>query len=645
MPLAAPGIFGLNTELKTQLADPRWALVLQNAVWSDAGRLTLRKGYVNQTTTALGTTPVYALEEFVQADGTVSLVAATDSGAEELRTVTVGESTDGNNQGYDNSASAFSAEDFGSISSDTLSTATITRVIYEADTDGWRVALDGNGTVPDDRFFDSVIIEYVNGATVTLSTFDAGNTGPGVGIVGDEKQWAWGSEANGWEDSQIGQVRDVTFLVDGSSVTLHVSSDDGDSWSDVSGSLESTEARWSFRNFNGDLYATAPGHRVWKYTGTGNFTQIADSPVSNGAFLSAFGRLWVGVDGTTQVKYCGLLDGDDWTSASSGTIDASNAFAAGTDNLTALGAFGATLVLFGKRQILLYVDGQGSEQAVSPDNLYVVDSIEGTGALDQDGITTIGEGDLWFRSEAGVQSLSRVVQDKANPKIDLSRNVRSLIQQLDTAETGAVGSVKLRHDNTRKLAYLVYPTSQKIAVFDTRAPLDDGTYRAAEWTGLPFFSIVVRQSGDVLFGEADGRVSKYTGYRNDGTTAFDMVYASPWTDGGDDAHNREKIVKQFYVTVFGRATLTATLRWAFDFRPLEYVAAFTSEYAASGGEFGAGEFGEAEFAEGHRSRTEKIGGAGHGQFFKAWLTLESTDVDDFLSIQEIGAYVKLGRFV
>jgi len=51
LPLAAPGAFGLNTELKTQVADPRWALVLRNATWNDAGRLTLRNGYVSQTST------------------------------------------------------------------------------------------------------------------------------------------------------------------------------------------------------------------------------------------------------------------------------------------------------------------------------------------------------------------------------------------------------------------------------------------------------------------------------------------------------------------------------------------------------------------------------------------------------------------
>jgi hypothetical protein len=56
LPLVGPGTFGLNTELKTLTADPRWALVLKNLTWDDAGRLTLRKGYVNQTSTAIEVT-------------------------------------------------------------------------------------------------------------------------------------------------------------------------------------------------------------------------------------------------------------------------------------------------------------------------------------------------------------------------------------------------------------------------------------------------------------------------------------------------------------------------------------------------------------------------------------------------------------
>lgn len=422
------------------------------------------------------------------------------------------------------------------------------------------------------------------------------------------------------------------------------STDDGDSWSDISGSLSSTSAKWVFRNFDDKVYATAPGHKVWEYTGAGTFTQIADSPVTNGTLLAAFGRLWAGVDGTQQVKHSGLLDGTDWTSASSGTLDASNAFTQGTDTVTALAAFGATLVLFARNQILLYVDGAGSELGVDPDSLYVVDTIEGTGALEQDTVINIGEGDLWFRSEQGIQSLSRVVQDKVNPKTDVSRHVRTLVQDLATGETGADGAIKAVYSKTRQLALFLYPAGEKILAFDTRGALDDGTYRCAEWTSQPFFSMALRRNGDLLFGLTGGEIAKYTGYRDAGSTAFDLVFATPWTDGGDDNHNRLKVLKGLYLDVFGRETLTAKFRWAFDYRPLEFEADFTSEYDPSGAEWGAGEFGEDEFGDGHRSRRERVGAGGQGRVFKVWLTIESTDVDDFLSLQEIGAYVKLGRF-
>jgi len=757
LPLAAPGAFGLNTELKTQVADPRWALVLQNGTWNDAGRLTLRKGYVSQTSTAMagGALAVHVLHEYLKKDDTRSLIGAVSrEGAESSFTSEVSsfspvieyrfdeasgdllnhgsagssydmealgsptyEVANGDNAG--GSAISFSggSSDDGFVDNTTTAYESITsgaiivafkcgtdargdtifngvnasngfssvKMVVESDGKFSCETLDSGGTaqfkrfstsaIDDDEYHVVVIVQRADGNGFELWIDGAEDTGGSTsGSAFDQwfddvaPGWTWiglgirpGSNGTFGIQEFAGEID--YFVVTATELSeeqieqlsssyesgvpggaLWESTDDGDTWTDVSGSISSTSAKWVFRNFNDDVYATAPGQRVWRYTGSGTFTEIADSPVTNGTLLAAFGRLWVGVDASTQVKYSGLLDGTDWTSASSGTIDAENAFAQGTDQITALAAFGATLVVFARRQFLMYVDGAGSELAVSPDNLYVVDSVEGTGALEQDTVINIGEGDLWFRSEQGIQSLSRVVQDKVNPKTDISRHVRSLVQDLADSETGADGTVKAVYDPRRQFALFLYPTSEKVVLFDTRAPLDDGTYRSLEWTSQPFFSLCRRKNGDLLFGLDGGEVAKYTGYRDAGSTAFDLVFATPWTDGGDDNHNRLKMLKGLYLDVFGRETLTAKFRWAFDYRPLEFSADFTSDYASSGGEYGAGEFGEAEFGDGHRSRREKVGAGGQGRVFKVWLTIESTDVDDFLSIQEVGAYVKLGRF-
>lgn len=431
-----------------------------------------------------------------------------------------------------------------------------------------------------------------------------------------------------------------------------VSTDDGATWSAITGSVSTTTVRWKFVNFQDEVYAAAPGHKVHRYTGSGNLTEIAASPVTNGVILAAFGRIWVGVDASdsSRITYSGLLDGTDWVSTSSGTIDASNAWTQGRDNVQGLAAFGATFVVFGRRHILIYVDGAGSELGVDPDNMYVVDTIEGTGLADRsrDTVVNIGEGDLWFQGPKGIQSLARVIADKTNPLVDVSANVASLITDLRSEQIGAEGNAQAVYSAANDFILLLYPESEIIVMFDTAAgPMEDGTFRAAEWRGLSFYSLCVRQNGDILFGLGAGNVARYEGYRDDGNAEtpieYSMVFGSPWLDGGEQAHSREKIMKNAKVQLVGRETLTGTLRWGFDFRPLEYSVALSSDYIASGDEYAIGEYSEAEYGEGHRSRSEHLPLGGQGQFVKLHLTVKSDDVDAKVALQEVTAYAKLGR--
>jgi len=183
-------------------------------------------------------------------------------------------------------------------------------------------------------------------------------------------------------------------------------------------------------------------------------------------------------------------------------------------------------------------------------------------------------------------------------------------------------------------------------MIDTKFPLEDGTFRVSEWTGLTdLFAIARRQDNTILYGLGDGNIGKYTKFRDDGTT-FNLTYSSVWLDFGDELHNRLKIIKQIYAIIYGRETLTATARWAFDFRPLAFSETFTNDYEDSTTtEFGIGEFGEDEFATGLRLRKAYVSGAGDGQYFKLFITIASTDVDEIVALQELGVFAKIGRFV
>lgn len=437
----------------------------------------------------------------------------------------------------------------------------------------------------------------------------------------------------------------TTVVCVGADYKIYASTDDTATWSDISGEFTANllaTAQVQFANFDNNLYATAPGFKVYKYTGTGAFVEIASSNATSGILLSAFGRLWAARDAADIIDYSGLLDGDDWTGTAAGSVEASNAWTNGADTIKSVNAFGASLIVFGTQHILIYVDGAGSELGIDPNNLYVVDTIEGTGTIHPQSVVPIGEGDLWYMSPQGVQSLARVIQDKVNPLVDISKNVKSLLQREVATHVGSEGRIQALFSPENRYCLFLFPESGRIVAFDTRVQLEDGTYRVTTWDNLDYFSLLRRRNTDVVYGLAGGEASKQTGYRDD-SVVYDMAYASPWLNFGEDAHATLKVLKGFYAYLYGRETLTGTARWSFDFRPLEFSQPFTSDYTASGGEWGSGEWGEDEFGSGLRMRKQHIAGMGAGQFVKFYMSLQSTDVDAKVSIQEIGIRAKLGR--
>ena len=437
----------------------------------------------------------------------------------------------------------------------------------------------------------------------------------------------------------------TTLIAITTSFTIHESTNNGATWTNISGdftsdSLATTAVR--FVNFNGDVYATAPGFKVYRYTGTGSFTEIADSSASRGIIMAAYGRLWVPEDATDSILYSGLLVGTDWTSTASGSIDAENVWTDGQDTIQALFAFGSSFLVFGKEHILVYTDGAGSVLGIDPTSMYVVDTIEGTGCSHQDSIINIGEGDLWFMSDVGVQSLARVLSDKVNPLNTLSKNVDSLVAQLQGLHTGSDSSVQAVYSPENNIVIYNFPESATQLVFDTRFQLQDSTYRATTWN-IAANAVTRRRNGNVNFGLAGGEIALYSTYLDD-DAAIVIKYATPWADFGPEVHSQLKILKHFKLVVFGRGTLSGTARWGKDYRPLEYSQTFTNAYVTSGAEWGDGEWGSGNFATGVRMRNEHIPAIGQGQVIKFYVEIQS-DVADTIAIQEIGMYAKLGRRV
>ena len=76
--LTAPGFQGLNTQESPLDLSLGYALVAQNAIIDQYGRIGSRKGYsrVNSSSGNLGANDVTVINELVQADGTLTVVFA-----------------------------------------------------------------------------------------------------------------------------------------------------------------------------------------------------------------------------------------------------------------------------------------------------------------------------------------------------------------------------------------------------------------------------------------------------------------------------------------------------------------------------------------------------------------------------------------
>ena len=197
---------------------------------------------------------------------------------------------------------------------------------------------------------------------------------------------------------------------------------------DISGTLTDTNGTWWFQNFNDKCLAFQSGQKLAIYTGS-TFATVSESSgtaSTSGIAGCVFGRVWQ-VDGSDggNLLYSGLLDEADWGGAGAGSIDFNNIWTDGQDRITAIVGFNGALVVFGLRHIVFIIDGSNSELGLDPTNAYVTDVISGTGCVDQHTIQPIGETDIVFLSQNGLQSLGRLIQERSNPSKTISKYIRT----------------------------------------------------------------------------------------------------------------------------------------------------------------------------------------------------------------------------
>ena len=423
-----------------------------------------------------------------------------------------------------------------------------------------------------------------------------------------------------------------------------------DAANDITSSTAPTNPHWQFLNFNGKVLGfqrgevpiarTSGDFADASYTGTG--------PDGNCA-VAAFGRVWAADADLQTVRYSALLDDTDYSTASGGqTIDMSSVWTNGMDEIVALAVIGATFVVFGKNHIVLWADGSGSEIGITASQIEVVDTIEGTGCIARDSVQNTAEGDLIFLSRHGVQSLGRVIEEKSNPVVTLTKTVRAKIQAdiaTQRASDGDFDQVRATVSPEEGLYIINFPVVDKQYVIDGQHPYEDPStgemrFPVTTWTlGGSIAALLTTTTGITYFGSA-GVVGKYVG-QNDNAVLYPWEFETGWLDFGPDFNHRLKMMKELIASV---AIGTGSIMWVWEFdfsgvrntRSVSYVAGTLAEWNVA-------EYNIGEYSGGVSVQRKLIPAHGEGQFIKLGATADVKDFD--LAVQHMSLAPKIGRLV
>lgn len=396
-------------------------------------------------------------------------------------------------------------------------------------------------------------------------------------------------------------------------------------------------SNWQMAPLNGCLYIYQAGHDPLVFdpaVSSTTYRRISEKAgyvgtvSQNNAVISAYGRTWSASNGSNKstVQFSDLLAGHVLSTGTAGTLDVSQIWPDGSDEIVALAAHNNFLIIFGRRQILIY------SGATDPNGLQLQDAITGVGCLARDSVIATGT-DVVFLSDSGVRSIMRTIQEKSAPMRDMSANVRDDLVAEAILENPA--EVRAAYSDKEAFYLLSFPARQLVYCFDMRLALQNGANRVTTWTGLVPTAFCYTRDKELLLGKA-GYVAKYSTYK-DNTDPYNLRYFTNYFDFGEATVI--KIMKKVGVTVVGGGGYPVVLKFGFDYsdilnsRQFNLANATIAEYNIA--EYSLAEYGGTVFD----NKIINIGGTG-----KVIQLGFETNIDGKpLSIQKLDVYVKTGK--
>lgn len=397
---------------------------------------------------------------------------------------------------------------------------------------------------------------------------------------------------------------------------------------------------WQMAALNGCLYLYQAGHDPLVFdpaVSTTTYKRISEKSgylgtvSQNNCAVSAYGRTWTANNATDKstIQFSDLLNGHVFTGGTSGTLDISTIWPAGPDEIVALAAHNGFLVIFGRRQIIVYAN------AKDPTNITLQDTITGVGCFARDSVVATGT-DLMFLSDNGVRSLQRVIQEKSSPMRDISSNIRDDVVTMSLASTAS--KIKAVYSDTEAFYLLGFPEAGITYCFDTRSVLQNGANRATTWDGSVPTAMFYTRDKRVLFGKP-GYVGVYGSYLDNQAT-YVMKYYTNYFDFG--APTALKIMKKVSVITIGGAGYTVTLKFGFDYSDILNSRQFGITDASAVAEYNIAEYNIGEYGEGEAAfdkKTINIGGVGN----VIQLGFETVINGRSISIQKLDVFTKVGK--
>jgi hypothetical protein len=417
------------------------------------------------------------------------------------------------------------------------------------------------------------------------------------------------------------------YIVDGSTLTSVTYSGDNT----ISGT------NWQAATLNDAAFLFDRNYKpIYFQPTTGTLEDLEDAghgvPPSANTVLSAYGRLWAADTETnkTTVYWSDLLDGTNWNSGTSGSIDLSSVLVNGNDEIVALGAHAGRLIIFCKDNVVIY--GSGSS-TLDPSTMELVEVINGVGCISRDSVQNTGV-DILFLAKDGLRSLGRLIQEKSQPMRDLSKNIRDeLVRSVLNSDPTEVKSV---YSASEAFYLLLIPEYQRIYCFDTRSMLQDGSARVTVWDNQVQTNMI-EANNTLYFTGIDG-MSRYYGYSDNGSS-YTIKYYTNYFDFGDST--KQKFLKRLSTTLIGGSGQDIVLKVGYDYD--DSYRSFPIEIATqSNAEYGVAEYNTtAEYTVGTLSDTVRAPVGGSGGVLQ--VGFEATINGSQLSIQKLDIYTKEGR--